>query len=382
MAAVPGPRQTERNAPRLMGAPLTFLEEVEGTIAQSNDLRRAAMLRHLTDLYLVGGESYSEDEIAVIDDVFMRLVATIEESSRALLAIRLAPLAKAPPRIVRQLACDDAIDVASPVLTHSVRVDIETLVECARSKSQDHLLAISRRKILPETVTDVLVERGDQNVLMSVVKNPGARFSDRGFGRLVARAKGDNELAEHVGRRSDLPLRLFQQLIDAASEVVRNRLTAEKTHPAPAISKTVDAVAARIETEALTRTPEYATAQVLAESLDQAGLLNAAKLDEFAVVGRFEEIVAALAVMAKMPGEVVERLVNDTRAESLLVLARAIDLPWETTRSILMLAGRRYRRSPADIGKCIAAFQRLNPATARQILEFQRVRAPGLARKH
>jgi len=62
--------------------------------------------------------------------------------------------------------------------------------------------------------------------------------------------------------------------------------------------------------------------------------------------------------------------VNDTRAESLIVLARAIGQPWETTRSIIALAGQRYRRSPADIGKCIAAFQRLNPVTARRISNF------------
>ncbi len=365
-----------------MDAPLTFIDEVDSTIAQSNDLRRAAMLRHLTDLYLVGGESYSEDEISVIDDVFLRLVATIEESSRALLAIRLAPLAKAPPRIVRRLACDDAIDVASPVLTHSERIDTETLVECARTRSQDHLLAISRRKRVPEVVTDVLVERGDQNVLMSVAGNTGASFSGRGFGRLVARAQHDDELSERVGRRPDLPPQLFRQLLDGASETVRNRLKAEKERSGTAVDEVVDTVAARIEAEALTRTPEYASAQVLVESLRQAGLLNSEKLADFARGGRFEEIVAALALMADMPAETVVRSVNDTRAESLLVLARAIGLPWETTRSIIALAGRRYRRSPADIDKCIAAFQRLNPVTARQILAFQRARNPATARKH
>jgi len=159
----------------------------------------------------------SDDELAVIDDVFMRLVATIEESSRALLAIRLALLAKAPSRVVRRLACDDAIDFASPVLTHSERIDTDTLVQCARNKSQDHLLAISRRRTVPEEVTDVLVERGDQNVLMCIAANAGARFSDQGFGRIVARAQGDDELSERVGRRPDLSPRLFEQLIDAAS---------------------------------------------------------------------------------------------------------------------------------------------------------------------
>lgn len=365
-----------------MGPPLAFIEEVDNTIAQSNDLRRAAMLRHLTDLYLVGSESYSEDEISVIDDVFMRLVATIEESSRALLSIRLAPLAMAPPRIVRRLACDDAIDVASHMLTHSERVDVETLVECARTKSQDHLLAISRRRTIPEPVTDVLVDRGDQHVLMSVAANAGARFSELTLGRLVARAQGSDELTERVGCRPDLPPQLFRQLLEAASDVVRTRLEAEKAHARGAIEKTVDEVAARIEAGVLTRTPKYAAAQVLVESLSQAGLLNAAKLEEFAAAGRFEEIVAALALMANIPAEAVERSVNDTRAESVLVLAKAIGLRWETTRSIIALAGQRYRRSPADIGNCIGAFQRLKPATARQILQFQRGRGSGVTRAH
>ncbi len=101
--------------------------------------------------------------MALIDDVFVRLVATIEDTARALLAIRLASNSKAPRRILRALACDDAIDVASPVLIHAEQVDDTTLIECAKTKSQEHLLSISRRKTLTEGVTDILVERGDSS---------------------------------------------------------------------------------------------------------------------------------------------------------------------------------------------------------------------------
>jgi uncharacterized protein (DUF2336 family) len=69
------------------------------------------------------------------------------------------------------LACDDAIDVASPILTQAENLDSETLIECARTKNQEHLLAISRRKVLPEVLTEVLVERGDQQVVLSTAKN-------------------------------------------------------------------------------------------------------------------------------------------------------------------------------------------------------------------
>ena len=120
-----------------MGAPLELIQQLDSSIAHSTDERRSAMLRHLTDLFLVGSDAYSDDEVGLIDDVFVRLVATIEESSRALLAIRLGPVPTAPPKILRLLACDDVIEVASPVLTQAERLDTETLIQCAKTKNQD-----------------------------------------------------------------------------------------------------------------------------------------------------------------------------------------------------------------------------------------------------
>ncbi|MFX5438043.1 DUF2336 domain-containing protein, partial [Acinetobacter baumannii] len=87
------------------------------------------------------------------------LLEHIENSAKALLANRLAPIDTAPPQTIRTLAFDDLIEVAGPVLTLSPRLDDDTLIETARSKSQAHLLAISNRKTLSGAVTDVLVLR-------------------------------------------------------------------------------------------------------------------------------------------------------------------------------------------------------------------------------
>lgn len=102
-----------------MGAPLELIQELDSSISHSTDERRSVMLRHITDLFLVGSDQYSEEEIELIDDVFLRLVATIEQSSRALLSLRLAPAPVAPPKILRLLARDDAIEVAAPVLAQA-----------------------------------------------------------------------------------------------------------------------------------------------------------------------------------------------------------------------------------------------------------------------
>jgi uncharacterized protein (DUF2336 family) len=357
-----------------MGAPLTLIHELDSSISHSTDVRRAAMLRQLTDLYLIHADQYDDAEIDLIDDVFIRLVATIEESSRALLSIRLGPIPRAPRKVVRMLACDDAIDVASPVLTQSEALDTETLVECAKTKSQEHMLAISRRKVLPEPVTDVLVERGDQQVVLSTAINAGAMFSLEGFGILVNRSQSDDLLTRRVGTRPDLPEQLFKKLLNAASKRVRETLEAEREHAIKDIRRIVSEVTDQIANKAVTQTQAYAAAQVLVQTLNQNGQLNVAKLDEFARNDRFEEILAALAVMAKMPPDLVERMVHDTHAESLLVLAKAVCVPWETTKAILTLAAQRYRRSAAGIDKCMASFERLKEPIARQILEFHRKR--------
>ncbi len=340
------------------------------------------MLRRLTDFFLVNADQYSDDEIALIDDVFVRLVETIEESARALLAIRLAPLSKAPPKILHILASDNAIEVSSPILIQSERLDDASLIDCAKTKSQEHLLAISLRQTLAEAVTDVLVERGDPQVVLSTAKNPGAKFSNNGFAVLVKRSDGDDRLATCVGARPDIPGPLFEQLLETASATVRAKLETERPAARQDIHRVVSDVADRIRTEAALQTPEYAAARVLATSLNRAGQLNAAKLEALAKADRFEEIVSALSLMSDMPTDFVERAINDADAESLLVLCKAVGLSWETTRNILTLNGRKHPRSPGEIDQCLTAFLLLKQPTATQILGFRRTRGPStIARK-
>ena len=93
-------------------------------------------------------------------------------------------------------------------------------------------------------------------------------------------------------------------------------------------------------------------------------------------------MVAALSLMSNVPTAVIEQHMRDTRAESLLVLAKAIGLSWETTRSIMMLAAKRYRRSANGVDQAMAAFHRLRQTTAQQILDFHRMPTARAARRH
>src|ERR1700710_1323034 len=213
-------------------APESLLDELQTTLAHGTVARRVETLRRVTDLFINGAVDYSDEQIGLFDALFHSVMHHIETSAKALLANRLAPIDTAPPLTIRALAFDDIIEVAAPVLSRSERLDDEVLIETARNKSQAHLMAISTRRVLSGAVTDVLVLRGNDEVIQSTVSNPGAEFSERGFTRLVHRAEGDDNLATCIGLRPNIPRHLYLKLIAKASETVRMRLRGAPPPPA------------------------------------------------------------------------------------------------------------------------------------------------------
>ena len=125
----------------------TLIDELESAIADRSVSSRADVLRRVTDLFVTGSERFDNDQLALFDDVMGRLVDEIESSARAVFGERIAKVRNAPPRISRTLALDDSIEVAGPLLVHSEQLDETTLIASAKSKSQKHLFAISKRRI-------------------------------------------------------------------------------------------------------------------------------------------------------------------------------------------------------------------------------------------
>ena len=209
-----------------MGEASSFLRDLDEAVARGTPESRSRALWHTTDLLITG--RYSDDEIWTFGEVIGRLADEIEVAARVQLARRLARFDNAPVNIIHKLAFDDSIEVAGPILLESERLESYALVANVCTKSQSHLLAISKRKTLDEAVTDVLVTRGDQEVVSSVATNDGARLSEFGFLHMVQRAEGDSILAEQLGLRKDIPRHIFQQLIAKASDDVRKRLEGER----------------------------------------------------------------------------------------------------------------------------------------------------------
>jgi len=354
-----------------MGVPASLLPELEDVVQHGSAEKRAETLRRITTLFLDGVPSFNAEHIALFDDVIGCLVVEIEAKALAELARRIAPVPNAPPGVVSTLAKNDDIAVAGPVLRQA-RIPDPDLLHIAETKGQKHLLALSMRHGISEALSEILVERGDQEVARSVANNKNAQLSEGSFTKLVKRAEQDGVLAEKVGMRTDIPPRLFRQLLMQASEFVQRRLLSKaKPETQAEIRRILAQVTDEVAAKAAPR--NYAAALAAVRALHKERKLGEADIAEFAKSGKYEETIAGLSTLCAVPVEVVDRLMNGERADPVLILARAVGFGWQTVKAIIN-ARPGSKPSPQTLDTARENFDRLTATTAQRVVRFWQVR--------
>jgi uncharacterized protein (DUF2336 family) len=347
-----------------------LISELEDAVRRGSREKRAETLRRVTDLFLGGHERLSEVQIQVFDDVLGHLMTRVESNALVELSERLAPINNAPIQVVHTLARDDEIAIAGPVLSLSDRLTTQDLIEIAMAKSPSHLLAISRRASLSESLTDTLIERGDRQVIGKLAENTGARFSEKAYARLIDQAEADETVLEKLGLRLDIPLHLFRRLLERVTVAVRTRLLAlaapEKRDDIRAILASIPNEV--IENEELDR--DFTAAQRLVHLMHENGELDQLALLEFAKARQYAATISALATLCSAPIEMIKQMLSDGRNESLLVPCKAAGVSWPALRALLQddLLGRKA--SEDELKKLKSDYTKLSPSTAKKLLEF------------
>jgi uncharacterized protein (DUF2336 family) len=358
----------------MQSQPESIIADLELAVRNGSSEKRVNALRQVTDLFLHDSDRLSDEQVKVFDRVLCLLASRIESKVLAELSERLAPIDNAPLEVIRRLARDAEISVAGPVLSESTRLTSKDLSEIARTERHEHLLAISGRERLEETVTDVLVERGNREVIHKLAANSGARFSETGYGALVQKAEGDDALAEKVGQRIDIPTHLHRQLIARATEAVRAKLLSlaspqVRDEISRALAKATDVVAAETE-----KPRELTLAEHIVRLMHSEGKLDDAAVLNFAECGKFDEVTAAVALLCSAPLTVISDLLMGARNDAVLLPCKAAGLEWPTVETILR--NRHGHEAPSSTIMDIARsdFRKLSIATAQKTLRFMQVR--------
>ena len=325
------------------------------------------MFGEVTDLFLSSVERLSESQIAAVDGVLAQLVGRVASATLVHLSESVSTLAQAPRQTVRQLAFHEDVQVAAPILKHSVCLSEEDLVEIVRTRSQQHLLAICDRKALNEALTDALMRFGDVSVSNALARNAGASFSECGYATLVGRAERDEALAEKLGLRLDIPGSLLRELISKVADVVRARfLTASR----PVARKKVQGASPAAQPSAPRKKIDYTQANNDVVTLNRTGKLNDSIVNRFAVRGEYTYVVAALALKADVKVEQIEPLLEPDRVYGLVVACKAARLTWSTTTMIVRNRPDCPPSSDRELEQCVAIYESLLLSVAQWTIRF------------
>ena len=228
---------------------------------------------------------------------------------------------------------------------------------------------------MPEPVTDILVERGEQPVLQSVAANPGARFSERSFLHMLRRTQNDTILAETLGARKDIPRQIFQQLIARAGEQVKEKIAATAgDDAAAAVSGIVTDATGDLQSKFGPASHAYFTAKRLMTAQHRAGNLGEKEIRASAENHELETTIVGLSILCALPPDVVERALMNPNRELGLFLPKSLDFSWETTMAILFLVAPNFKIRASEVDALKDAYLRLDIADAQEVLQNQRTR--------
>ncbi len=345
--------------------PQNLISDLENAVA-TRSVETGAILRRVTDLFLLHAGHYSADQLDLYDGILKVLIAAVEVSARAELAQRLAPVDGAPAKTIRALALDDAIEVAEPVLVQSNVLDDDTLTHCITINGQEHLLAIATRNMLSEIVSDQLVTKGNIEVLRTLASNPGAAISDLGFRILVKKSTDDDWLSERVARRIDIPEHHLRDLISKASEVVRQRLMADIPELSEIIKDILPNSAPAIGSETPDSSKDYRTAELVVKSKP----LTEATVHEFAKAKKLEEIIVSISRLSGLSATEIERLFMGSWSSPVAVILKASGFRLATVDAIYRSRLSSDGVIHNDLSQVKAEFIALRRPTAERIMRF------------
>ena len=348
-----------------------LIAQLEVAVHGGSPARCAQILRQVTQLFLLNAARLEQQLIDLFDHILVRLIKRVETKALAELSATLSELTQAPKEAVRCLACHEDGIVATAILLRSESLSESDLVEFANHLGQQHLLAISGRKIISEAITDALLRRGDITVCQALARNVGARFSDQGCLKLAVAAERDGAIADALAVRPPMPVKILHDLVAGATKAVQ--AVPRKAGPPRTFGKILRVISGGVNTETINPT-DYSESKARIVALSQAGKLGDSTVNRFAVHGQRMDLVAALSTLADAPIEIIEPLFNEVDCSGLVVACRASRLNWQTTLAVINSRTLAKKPSQQQLEHSKEIFESLLLSTAQRTIRFGCVR--------
>lgn len=333
--------------------------------------KRRDLLVLISEMFTDGAENYTDAETRLFGDILCRLVDQVSVDVRAQFSERMAPLSCTPHAVALRLAQDEELVVSGVMLEQSDVLTDTDLCEIAGALSQGHLLAITRRKGLSETVTEVLADRGNVEVLEGVTRNETARFSDFGLKRLASRGLDHPTVLRALSQRADMPAERLGRAIAAFDAEARGKLenlvALSPDFAALLVTEAADiARQQKLELEREITTLVRRIGQRLG-TLDDA-------IDVFVRDDRLDAVAELLVQVSGLEESHIASVLNHDNGYGIAVVCRSLSIGDKAYLKLSQLRASHLKQGPAAVDAWVANYAEIDRQSADRALYFHRMR--------
>ncbi len=227
------------------------------------------------------------------------LVKDAETKVRQALAEAAAASANLPHGIARRLARDD-LEVAVPILARSPVLTDDDLTEIVRTHAAPYALAVAGRERLSQSLSDVLADTNEAEVVAVLTGNPGAELSVATLLRIADDYGDDRAIQDHLIRRQALPYELVDQLLAALGQRLEWELIRQRRIDKAEARQLMAAARDRAALSSVAREHEERSIERELRHRFTAGDLGPEDLVRFLRDGELARLEAGLALLADL----------------------------------------------------------------------------------
>jgi uncharacterized protein (DUF2336 family) len=293
---------------------------------------RGRLTRRLADIVCLPESKVAPQERWITADILDDLLKSADPRLRAKVAQRLARQANAPRNLLLRLAADD-FEVSEPILRWSQALTDFDMMQLAPKLDPAQQTTLARREQISETVAASLAQLGNVDVIVTLLRNDGAKLSPQTIDFLLRKAVDDELVARRLIERPEMrPRQAFSVFWDVGHNLRRfilerfsaSRLilqdAAEDVFPLLA-EEDRDDQAVR---DALIYIDRRQRNRQLESSSEHGGLEGL--IDQAFAHGLTTELRESAANIVSIQSDLFDRVIDDVGGEPLAVLAKAVGL--------------------------------------------------------
>lgn len=189
-----------------------MLAALKNDLTDCSPAKQRKLIRFVSSTCKNSGELFGEQQLGALAELVEPLIDSSDDHEAIIDAANtFAKLDFSPRNLILKFAYKE-IDIAAPVLEHSIILNDGDLIDIMETFDSSYCKYIARRPELTSSVTDTLISNADINTLVSVLNNPSATFSKEGFKELATIGSIEESFGKALFKRNDMPVSLAESV--------------------------------------------------------------------------------------------------------------------------------------------------------------------------